>query len=93
MIHDPPVLLLDEPTLGLDPHFSLQMRNKIRELGKTVILTTHYMEEADFLSDRVGILHRGHLVAEGTPAELKSEIERAESPTLTDVFIKLTTEI
>jgi len=93
LIHNPPILLLDEPTLGLDPHYSLLMRNKIKKLGKTIILTTHYMEEADFLSDRVGILHRGHLVAEGTPACLKGELKKAQSPSLTDVFIKLTTEV
>jgi len=92
LIHDPPVLLLDEPTLGLDPHFSLHLRNKIRGLGKTVILTTHYMEEAEFLSDRVGILHQGCLVAEGTPDELKQRIEKRDNPTLTDVFIGLTAE-
>jgi len=92
LIHDPSVLLLDEPTLGLDPLFSLHMREKIKKLGKTIILTTHYMEEAEFLSERVGILHQGHLVAEGTPAELKHRIEKAENPSLTDVFIKLTKE-
>jgi len=92
LIHDPPILLLDEPTLGLDPHFSLHMRNKIRKLGKTVVLTTHYMEEAEFLSERVGILHRGHLVGEGTPEELKDQIVRSKNPSLTDVFIELTNE-
>ena len=90
LIHNPSVLLLDEPTLGLDPHYSLHMREKIRGLHKTIILTTHYMEEADVLSDRIGILHGGHLVAEGTPQELKEKIEKDENPTLTDVFIQLT---
>lgn len=93
LIHDPKILLLDEPTLGLDPHYSLHMRNKIRGLHKTIVLTTHYMEEADFLSDRIGILHRGQLVVEGTPGDLKATIESATNPTLTDVFIKVTTEI
>lgn len=92
LIHDPPILLLDEPTLGLDPHFALHMRDKIKALNKTIILTTHYMEEAEFLSDRIGILHRGRLVAEGTAEELKAKIERRASPSLTDVFIQLTTE-
>lgn len=92
LAHDPPILLLDEPTLGLDPSYSLTIRNKIKELGKTIILTTHYMEEAEFLSDRIGILHRGRLVAEGEPAKLKGQVEKAQSPTLTDVFIQLTAE-
>lgn len=92
LVHDPPILLLDEPTLGLDPRFAMQMRNKIRELRKTVILTTHYMEEAEFLSDRIGILHRGRFIAEGTPEELKTHLARSESPTMTDVFVTLTTE-
>ena len=92
LIHDPLVLLLDEPTLGLDPHYSVHIRNIIKALGKTVILTTHYMEEADFLSDRVGILHHGRLIAEGRPEILKHQIEKQGSPSLTDVFIHLTKE-
>lgn len=90
LVYDPPVLLLDEPTLGLDPRFALHVRDKIKKLGKTVILTTHYMEEAEFLSDSIGILHRGRLVAEGSPADLKSRIQKEENPTLTDVFLELT---
>lgn len=92
LVHDPPILLLDEPTLGLDPQFALYIRNQIKKLGKTIILTTHYMDEADYLSDRVGILHHGHLVAEGIPAELKQRIQSSNGVSLTDVFIELTSE-
>jgi len=92
LIHNPSILLLDEPTLGLDPAFALYIRNQIKKIGKTIILTTHYMEEADFLSDRVGIVHHGRLIAEGTPSELKEKIQKRETPSLTDVFIELTTE-
>jgi ABC-2 type transport system ATP-binding protein len=90
LIHDPPILLLDEPTLGLDPHYALGMRNKIKALHKTIILTTHYMEEADFLSDHVGILHQGRLVAHGSSDMLKERLAHESDPTLTDVFIQMT---
>ncbi|MBI4395375.1 MAG: ABC transporter ATP-binding protein [Candidatus Omnitrophica bacterium] len=91
LMHDPPVLLLDEPTLGLDPRYALYIRDKIKELGKTIILTTHYMEEAEALSERIAILHRGRLVAEGTARELKDRLKSERDPSLTDVFIALTT--
>ena len=92
LMHDPSILLLDEPTLGLDPKFALYVRNQIKRLGKTIVLTTHYMDEADYLSDRVGILHHGRLVAQGVPSELKERIRTSENPSLTDVFIELTSE-
>jgi ABC-2 type transport system ATP-binding protein len=75
LVHDPPVLLLDEPTAGLDPSAARGVRDLIgqlcREQGKTVLLATHQMDEADRLSDRVGILDRGRLVALDAPAVLK----------------------
>jgi len=79
LIHDPPVLLLDEPTLGLDPSFSRSIRKFIKEElnkreGKTILLTTHYMEEADQLCDRVALIHRGKIVACDTPENLKAKI-------------------
>ena len=73
LLHDPPVLLLDEPTAALDPSAARATRDLIRELrdaSKGVLLTTHNMHEAEEVCDRVGILHRGVLVAEGNPAEL-----------------------
>jgi ABC-2 type transport system ATP-binding protein len=77
LLTDPRILLLDEPTIGLDPHAARSLRDLVRRLvdeqGKTVVLTTHYMYEADELSDRVGILHKGRIVALASPAELKSK--------------------
>ncbi|MCX7857050.1 MAG: ABC transporter ATP-binding protein [Deltaproteobacteria bacterium] len=74
LISDPKVLFLDEPTTGLDPQIRRQIWDLIRKAkmeGRTVILTTHYIEEADVLCDRVGILSRGRLIAEGSPEDLK----------------------
>ena len=83
LVHDPVVLFLDEPTTGLDPKSRSDLWEEVRRLAKeegvTVFLTTQYLEEADLLADRVGIIDRGTIVAEGTPAELKAQIGR---PTL-----------
>jgi ABC-2 type transport system ATP-binding protein len=79
LIHDPPVLFLDEPTTGLDPVSRLTLWDEVRRLkreGTTVFLTTQYLEEADQLADRLSIISAGRLVAEGTPAELKSQVGR-----------------
>jgi lipooligosaccharide transport system ATP-binding protein len=73
LINEPELLILDEPTTGLDPAVRLVLWNKVRELksrGKTVLLTTHYMEEAERLCDRVLIMSGGRLVCEGAPLEL-----------------------
>ena len=82
LLHDPPILLLDEPTLGLDPTFSRQIRSQIRELskkeGKTVLLATHYMEEADELCDRIAIINEGKIVAADTPDRLKAMVKETE---------------
>jgi ABC-2 type transport system ATP-binding protein len=77
IIHDPKVVFLDEPTTGLDPQSRAHMWDEIRRLraeGMTVFITTHYLDEADALCDRVAIMDHGEIVAEGTPAELKREI-------------------
>src|SRR5919107_4024086 len=77
LIHSPEVLFLDEPTTGLDPVSRLTLWEEVRRLrdeGTTVFLTTQYLEEADQLADRVGIISAGKIVAEGTPAELKAEV-------------------
>ena len=80
LVHHPRVLFLDEPTTGLDPKSRADLWDEVarlaREEGTTVFLTTQYLEEADVLAARVGIIDRGRLVAEGTPAELKAEIGR-----------------
>jgi ABC-2 type transport system ATP-binding protein len=81
LIHDPSILFLDEPTTGLDPQSRSALWDEVarlaREEGVTVFLTTQYLEEADVLADRVGIIDHGHIVAEGTPRQLKAEIGRA----------------
>jgi ABC-2 type transport system ATP-binding protein len=77
----PPLLFLDEPTTGLDPQSRADMWDEVRRLarvdGVTVFLTTQYLEEADVLADRVGIIDAGRIVAEGRPEDLKAEIGRA----------------
>ena len=77
MMHDPEVVFLDEPSAGLDPQTRILLWEIIREYnqsGKTLLLTTHYMEEADALCDRLAIVDHGKMIAQGTPAELKSSI-------------------
>ena len=79
LVHQPRILFLDEPTTGLDPQSRTALWAEVgrlaREDGVTVFLTTQYLEEADVLADRVGIIDHGKIVAEGTPAELKAQIE------------------
>jgi ABC-2 type transport system ATP-binding protein len=72
---NPDLLFLDEPTVGLDVEARHLLWDEIRKLvarGKTVVLTTHYLEEADALADRVGVINKGSIIAEGTPAEIKA---------------------
>jgi ABC-2 type transport system ATP-binding protein len=80
LVHRPLILFLDEPTTGLDPQSRTALWEEVgrlaREEGVTVFLTTQYLEEADVLADRVGIIDNGHIVAEGTPSSLKAEIGR-----------------
>ena len=78
LIHNPEVLFLDEPTTGLDPASRAKVWEEVQrlnhDLGMTIFLTTQYLEEADALADRVGIIDHGRIIAEGTPAELKRSI-------------------
>jgi ABC-2 type transport system ATP-binding protein len=78
LVHNPDVLFLDEPTTGLDPVSRLRVWAEVRrlneELGMTIFLTTQYLEEADSLADRVGIIDHGQIVAEGTPEDLKRTV-------------------
>jgi len=93
LLHRPEVLFLDEPTRGLDPHIARDIRALILNLareGMTVFLTTHYMEEADQLSQRVAFLDKGHIVALDTPASLKAVYGKDDKTTLEDLFIQLT---
>lgn len=90
LINSPQILFLDEPTLGLDVISRKELWKAIKELkGKvTIILTTHYMEEANSLSDRVGIMNKGKLIALGTPNEL---IKKSKTKTFEDAFVKIVT--
>ena len=77
LVHRPPVLFLDEPTTGLDPRSRNDLWDLIRELvaeGTTLLLTTQYLEEADVLADRIAVIDRGRVIAEGTSSELKSQL-------------------
>ena len=77
LLHDPPVVFLDEPTIGLDPIGARELRATVASLaqaGKTILLTTHYMFEADALCDRIAVINRGQIIAEGTPADLKQRV-------------------
>lgn len=82
LLHDPEILLLDEPTVGVDPQSRARIFSLLEELhsqGKTLIYTTHYMEEAERLCQRIGIIDRGHVIAEGTLSELLSKVELPRS--------------
>jgi ABC-2 type transport system ATP-binding protein len=77
LIHDPPVIFLDEPTIGVDPVGARELRaiiSSLRDAGKTVLLTTHYMFEADSLCQRIAVITSGRIVAQGTPRELKEVV-------------------
>jgi ABC-2 type transport system ATP-binding protein len=91
LLHHPNILFLDEPTLGLDPQTRNLIWNYIKELnrtkGVTVFFTTHYMEEADRVAQRIAIIDHGCIVVQGTPDELKN---RTNTTTLEDAFIALT---
>ena len=89
LIHDPEVYIFDEPTLGLDILSSaaiIDFMKKEREAGKTILYSTHYMEEAEYLCDRIIMIHQGKIISEGTPEELKQEIGKDN---LRDVFSEL----
>ncbi len=98
LIGDPPVIFLDEPTTGLDPQARLDVWQAVKELagrGTTVLLTTQYLDEAEQLADRIGILHEGRIIVDGTLAELKrllppAKVEYVEKqPSLEDVFLAI----
>jgi ABC-2 type transport system ATP-binding protein len=97
LIHEPRILILDEPTTGLDPLSSRHIRELIRgyaDSGRTVLLSTHWLDMAESVCDRVGIIHHGRLVASGAPAELRAQRGATPSgdPSLEDVFFQLTRE-
>jgi len=80
LVHDPKIIILDEPTAGVDVELRHELWDYLRELhtqGKTILLTTHYIEEAELLCEKVGIIDRGKIIKEGTPQELTSELGKA----------------
>jgi ABC-2 type transport system ATP-binding protein len=91
-LHRPAIIFMDEPTVGLDPGGRRAVWQHVqhlrRELGTAVLVTTHYMEEAETLCDRLAVMHAGRIEAAGTPAELKASV--APDASLDDVFAKLT---
>lgn len=91
LLHHPKVLFLDEPTLGLDPQTRNHIWNYIKDLNKkegiTVFFTTHYMDEADRVADKIAIIDHGKIIVQGTASELK---KKAKADNLEDAFIKLT---
>lgn len=96
LVGDPPVIFLDEPTTGLDPQGRLEVWQTVKDLaarGRTVLLTTQYLDEAEHLADRIAILNQGRIIADGTLAELKALLPPAtveyveKQPTLEDVFL------
>ncbi|MDZ4385300.1 MAG: ATP-binding cassette domain-containing protein, partial [Candidatus Moranbacteria bacterium] len=91
LLHHPEIIFLDEPTLGLDPQTRNHLWSYIKDMNQkeniTVFFSTHYMEEADRMADRIAIIDNGKIVAEGTAQKLKEE---TDSQTLEDAFLKLT---
>jgi len=90
VLHDPAVLVLDEPTAGLDvlaSHFLRDFVRAERDRGKAVVFSTHYLAEAELLCDRIGLLHRGRLIAEGTPQALRAAA--GDAPSLEQAFLRL----
>jgi ABC-2 type transport system ATP-binding protein len=83
LVNDPELLFLDEPTLGLDPDVSVRIREHVvalrRERGMTIVLTTHYMREAETLCDEVAFIKQGQILARGTPAELKRQVRAGDA--------------
>jgi ABC-2 type transport system ATP-binding protein len=93
LLHEPHVLLLDEPLSGLDPHSARRVKKVLRELchrGVTVFLSTHILEIAEQMCDRVSILDRGRLIAVGTMEELRAQAQSPDGATLEDLFLRLT---
>jgi ABC-2 type transport system ATP-binding protein len=90
-LHTPRILFLDEPTLGLDPQSRNQLWTHVKKVNEaekvTVFLTTHYMDEADRVAHRIGVIDHGKLVAQGTPKEIK---EQTKTETLEEAFLALT---
>jgi len=96
ILHHPPILFLDEPTVGLDPLARKAVWDNLEQLreeyGTTILLTTHHMEEADYLCDRIAIMHHAKIAVIGVPEKLKASLDKPEA-TLDDVFIHYTGDV
>jgi len=95
LVHQPQVLFLDEPTVGLDPRSARLLKDTLRAMadeGRTVLICTHILEMAEQICDRVAILDRGRIVAQGSLEELRDAARAGEDATLEDVFLRLTQE-
>jgi ABC-2 type transport system ATP-binding protein len=94
LVHRPKLLFLDEPSTGLDPQNRANLWEHVldirEQLGTTILLTTHYLEEADSMAERVLIVDHGKVIADDTPESLKAGLTGVERPTLDDVFLNLT---
>ena len=93
LLHEPPVLVLDEPLTGMDPYSARRIKDLLQELcrqGSTVFLSTHVLEVAERVCDRVGILDKGRLVAVGTMEALRTQAQSSAETTLEDLFLQLT---
>lgn len=93
LIHDPLVLFLDEPTVGLDPRSARLLKDTLQDLaarGRAVVLCTHILEIAQAICDRVAILDRGRILAEGTLQELREAVHAGSNESLEDIFLRLT---
>jgi ABC-2 type transport system ATP-binding protein len=93
LVGAPDLLVLDEPFGGLDPHGVRRVREIVateRDRGATVLFSSHVLGQVDLVCDRVGVLHEGALVAEGTPAELRARADAPGDATMEDVFVELT---
>src|SRR5262249_33109908 len=94
LVHDPKLIILDEPLTGLDARAARLVKDVLKELvhqGSTVVMTTHILEVAERMADRIGLIGRGRLIAEGPRADLRARVGRGET-SLEDVFLTLTAE-
>ena len=92
LVHDPEVIIVDEPMVGLDPLAIKMVKNLFRNLAKqgvTIFISTHTLKVAEDICDRIGIIHKGSLIASGTPEELKRQVNETDAD-LEQVFIRLT---
>jgi ABC-2 type transport system ATP-binding protein len=96
LIHEPQIIFLDEPTVGLDPRSARQLKDMLRSLadaGRGVVLSTHILEIAQAICDRVAILDRGSIIAQGSMEELRRTVHAPSGESLEDIFLQLTGEV